>query len=160
MSEDHTHQQPRAPRPLCVPVRENACGSTLRLFRDRDGSRCAAAFTTPERLAAVLGADHLWVPLAEDALRDLVLPLDVHDIVVDPALVAPPVGGPTTATTGAPTTASAAVPTTTPVSASVAPSARPVGPGLRSAPRPYRATGQPRPVHAGAAPGVPALPKA
>ena len=156
MSEDHTHRQPRAPRPLCVPVRENACGSTLRLFRDRDGSRCAAAFTTPERLAAVLGADHLWVPLAEDALRDLVHPLGVHDIVVDPALVAPPVGGPTTGTVGAPPTRSAAVPTTAPI----APSTGPFGPGLRGAPRPYRATGQPQPAHAVAAPGIPALPKA
>ena len=72
-------------------MRDNACGFTLRLFRNRDGSRCAIAFTTPERLTAVLGAHHRWVPLAEDALRDLTLPLGVLHLVVDPALVAPPV---------------------------------------------------------------------
>ena len=85
MSEDHTHQ------PLCTPVRDNVCGFTLRLFRDRDGSRCAVAFTTPERLTAVLGAGQRWVELTEPALRDMVLPLDIQQLVVDPNLIAPPV---------------------------------------------------------------------
>ncbi len=86
MSEDHTHQQP-----LYVPVRDNACGFTLRLFRDRDGSRCAVAFTTQERLSFVLGSGQRRLPLAEDALRDLLRPLDVQCLVIDPDLVVPPV---------------------------------------------------------------------
>ena len=85
MSEDHTHQQ------LYTPVRDNACGCTLRLFRNRDGSRCTVAFTTPERLTAVLGAGQIWVELAEPALRDMVRPLGVQHLVVDPNLIAPPV---------------------------------------------------------------------
>lgn len=85
MSEDHTHQ------PLFVPVCDNACGFTLRLFRNRDDSRCAVAFTAPERLTAVLGAGQHWVELAEPALRELVCPLGVQRLVVDPNLIAPPV---------------------------------------------------------------------
>lgn len=86
MSEDHNHQHL-----LCVPVRDTACGFALRLFRNRDGSRCAAAFTSEERLATVLGTGQRWVPLAEPALRDLARPLGVLSLVVDPSLVAPPV---------------------------------------------------------------------
>ena len=85
MSEDHTHQ------PLYIPVSDNGCGFTLRLFRNRDGSRCAVAFTGPERLSAVLGAGQGWVELAEPALRDMVRPLGVEHMVVDPNLIAPPV---------------------------------------------------------------------
>lgn len=85
MSEDHTHQ------PLHIPVRDNGCGFTLRLFRDRDGSRCTVAFTTAERLTAVLGTGQSWVELAEPALRDMVRPLGVPHLVVDPNLIAPPV---------------------------------------------------------------------
>jgi hypothetical protein len=85
VSEDPTHQ------PLFIPVCDNGCGFTLRLFRDRDGSRCAVAFTVPERLTAVLGSGQRWVELAESALRDMVCPLGVERLVVDPALIAPPV---------------------------------------------------------------------
>lgn len=85
MSEDRTHQ------PFCIPVRDNRCGFTLRLFRDRDGSRCAVAFTTPEGLTAVLGVGQRWLPLSEDALRDLLQPLGVQRLTIDPNLVAPPV---------------------------------------------------------------------
>ncbi|MHA6758112.1 SAV_915 family protein [Streptacidiphilus sp. PAMC 29251] len=85
MSEDHTHQ------PLFTPVCDNACGFTLRLFRNRDGSRCTVAFTTPERLTALLGTGQRWVELAEPALRELVRPLGVQHLVVDPNLIAPSV---------------------------------------------------------------------
>jgi hypothetical protein len=85
VSEDPTHQ------PLFIPVADNRCGFTLRLFRERDGSRCAVAFTTPERLTAVLGTGQRWAELAEPALRDLVHPLGVRQLIVDPNLIAPPV---------------------------------------------------------------------
>ena len=98
-ADDPAHQ------PLCVPVRDNACGFTLRMFRNRDGARCAVAFTTRERLAAVLGSRQRWVELAEPAVRDIVLPLGVRDLVIDPALIAPPVrsqAAPPVAATAAP----------------------------------------------------------
>ena len=87
MDEDRTHPQ----NPLCVPVREAGCGFVLRVFRDRDGSRCAVAFSSEERLRAVLGAGQCWLPLAEPALRDLARPLGISALVLDPNLVAPTV---------------------------------------------------------------------
>ena len=90
MSEDHIHHPL-----LCVPVRNAGYGSALRLFRERDGSRCAVAFTSEDRLREVLGERQDWVPLAEPALRDLTRPLGVAALVVDPNLVAPPVAPPT-----------------------------------------------------------------
>ena len=86
MSEDHLQQHL-----LCVPVRDTACGFALRMFRNRDGSRCAAAFTSEARLTAVLGVDQRWVALSEVALRGLTEPLGVQDLVVDPNMVAPSV---------------------------------------------------------------------
>ena len=87
MDEDRTHPQ----NPLCVPVREAGCGFVLRVFRDRDGSRCAVAFSSEERLRAVLGAGQRWLPLAEPALRDLARPLGISALVLDPNLIAPTV---------------------------------------------------------------------
>ncbi|WP_405019879.1 SseB family protein [Kitasatospora sp. NBC_00070] len=77
---------------LHVPVRSTGAGFALRLFRQRDGSRCAVAFSSPDRLAALLGADQRSVPLAEAALRALAEPLGATALVVDPRLVAGPVG--------------------------------------------------------------------
>jgi SseB protein N-terminal domain len=84
--EDRKHQPL-----LFAPVQEAACGFTLRMFRERDGSRCAVAFTSEARLKAVLGSRQRWVPLAESALRELSRPLGVGTLVVDPNLVAAPV---------------------------------------------------------------------
>ncbi|MFI8962446.1 SAV_915 family protein [Streptomyces sp. NPDC053493] len=75
---------------LCVPVRPVAHGFAARLFRTPVGGRTAVAFTTPERLRAVLGADQAWTALAEPALRALVHPLGVRLLTVDPALTAVP----------------------------------------------------------------------
>lgn len=112
MSEDRIHHPL-----LCVPVRNAGYGSTLRLFRERDGSRCAVAFTSEDRFREVLGERQDWAPLAEPALRDLTRPLGVTTLVVDPNLVAPPVAPaavPVAATSSAapvPATAGASVPT-------------------------------------------------
>ena len=103
MSEDHLQQHL-----LCVPVRDTACGFALRMFRNRDGSRCAAAFTSEARLTAVLGVDQRWVALSEVALRGLTEPLGVQDLFVDPNMVAPSV------TTAPVTTAPATTVTTAP----------------------------------------------
>ena len=74
---------------LCVPARPVAHGFTIRLFLTPVGDRTAAAFTSPERLRAVLGAEHPWIPLSEPALRALVRPLGIRTLTFDPALSAP-----------------------------------------------------------------------
>ncbi|WP_435971769.1 SAV_915 family protein [Streptomyces sp. Qhu_M48] len=84
--------EPAEPVPagrLCVPVRPGTCGCVTRLFRTPVGGRTAVAFTDPERLRAVLGADQPWIRLAEPALRALLEPLDVRELRIDPLLTAP-----------------------------------------------------------------------
>ncbi|MER5967660.1 SAV_915 family protein [Streptomyces sp. NPDC002057] len=84
--------EPAEPFPagrLCVPVRPGTCGCVTRLFRTPVGGRTAVAFTDPERLKAVLGADQPWIRLAEPALRALLEPLDVRELTIDPLLTAP-----------------------------------------------------------------------
>ncbi|GAB7187393.1 SAV_915 family protein [Kitasatospora sp. Ki12] len=79
-----------------VPVTTTGTGSTtaLRLFRLRDGRRCAVGFSSPQALAALLGADQARTELGEPALRELIAPLGVDTLVLDPRLVAPPVTTP------------------------------------------------------------------
>ncbi|MFF4383792.1 SAV_915 family protein [Kitasatospora sp. NPDC001547] len=83
-----------------VPVTASGTGSTtaLRLFRLRDGRRCAVGFSSLEALTALLGPDQAHTELGEPALRALLAPLGIDALVVDPRLVAPSV-------TAAPTTA-------------------------------------------------------
>ncbi|MEV4613220.1 SAV_915 family protein [Kitasatospora sp. NPDC049258] len=89
---DTAPKEPAEPRPvLHVPVRATADGYALRLFKQRDGSRCAVAFTSAAALAGLLGPAQQSVRLAEPALRALATPLGAVDLVVDPQLVAPPV---------------------------------------------------------------------
>jgi SseB protein N-terminal domain len=71
--------------PLFVPVRDCAPALALRLFRNPAGGRTAVAFTSPARVAEVLGAGQHWVRLSEPALRSMLTDLDVSGIVVDPA---------------------------------------------------------------------------
>ncbi|WP_157249225.1 SAV_915 family protein [Nonomuraea typhae] len=71
--------------PLFVPVHEGRYSSSLRLFRTAAGKRTAVAFTSPLRLARVLGSEQHWVRLSEPALRGMIRDLDVVGIVVDPA---------------------------------------------------------------------------
>ena len=78
--------------PLFVPVREGSYALVLRLFRDSAGHRTAVAFTSPVRVARVLGAGQKWVRLSEPALRDLIAGLDVIGILIDPASAAPRTG--------------------------------------------------------------------
>ncbi|MGW1172916.1 SAV_915 family protein [Kitasatospora sp. NPDC002543] len=87
-----------------VPVTTSGTGSTtaLRLFRLRDGRRCAVGFSSPEALAALLGPDQAHTELGEAALRDLTAPLGIDTLVLDPRLVAPAVTTPAGATPAAP----------------------------------------------------------
>jgi hypothetical protein len=108
---------------LYVPLRQAACGVSLRLFRDRDGTRCAVGFTTVERLVGTLGPDQHHYRLTESAVRALAGERDVHRLIVDPGLVAAPVSAVESTATTITTT------TTTPVFpvAPAEPVAAPVG---------------------------------
>ncbi|WP_336206384.1 SAV_915 family protein [Nonomuraea sp. LPB2021202275-12-8] len=70
---------------LFVPVRIGTCASALRLFRTASGKRTAVAFSSPLKLAKVLGTDQRWVVLTAPALRGMTAELDVTGIVIDPA---------------------------------------------------------------------------
>ncbi|MFJ1708042.1 SAV_915 family protein [Kitasatospora sp. NPDC088346] len=83
---------------LHVPVGNGGNGGNaraLRLFRQRDGGRCAVAFSSAAALTALLGPAQGAVRLSEPALRALAAPLGVTALVVDPQLVAPAAAPPT-----------------------------------------------------------------
>ncbi|MFG2073829.1 SAV_915 family protein [Nonomuraea maritima] len=69
----------------CVPVKSSGRALSLRLFRTPAGRRTAVAFTSPLKLAKVLGPDQRWVLLTAPALRGMLAELGVTGIVVDPA---------------------------------------------------------------------------
>ncbi|MDH6142617.1 MULTISPECIES: SAV_915 family protein [Kitasatospora] len=75
---------------LYVPVRTGRVGCALRFFRQRDGRRCAVAFSSAERLTELLGPTQQFVRLSESALRALAEPLGAA-LVVDPRLISQPV---------------------------------------------------------------------
>ncbi|WP_180990456.1 SAV_915 family protein [Streptomyces noursei] len=70
--------------PLFVPVRPGPAGCTARLFRTPLGGRTAVGFTSPQRLAEVLGGGQPWVRLSESALRALAEPVGATTVTVDP----------------------------------------------------------------------------
>ncbi|MFE7140221.1 SAV_915 family protein [Streptomyces sp. NPDC057644] len=76
---------------LYVPVRTEAAGPALRVFRTPLGERTAVGFTRRDLLTATLGAGQPAILLAEPALRALTAPLGVGRLVVDPVLSAPAV---------------------------------------------------------------------
>lgn len=71
--------------PLYVPVNHGTLSLSLRLFRTASGKKTSVAFTSPLRLAKVLGTDQEWIRLSEPALRCMINDLDVVGIVIDPA---------------------------------------------------------------------------
>lgn len=76
---------------LYVPLRDAGCGVSLRLFRDRDDTRCAVGFTSPDRLTTVLGRDQRYYRLTRRAVLDLARERGVNRLIVDPGMVAAPV---------------------------------------------------------------------
>jgi hypothetical protein len=84
-------QEPADTARLFVPLQDAACGVSLRLFRDRDGSRCAIGFTTTERLANVLGPQQRYYRLTGHSVRELARERGADALIVDPGLVAAPV---------------------------------------------------------------------
>ena len=72
-------------RPFFVPVHAGASGTlALRTGRLASGQRTGLAFTSQELLISALGPRQQWARLCEQALRDMLTPLGVHHISVDP----------------------------------------------------------------------------
>lgn len=86
-AEDPEPAEPVPAGLLCVPVRSGPAGCTARLFRTPLGGRTAVGFTSPQRLAAVLGSGQPWVRLSEAALRALAEPVGARVLTVDPGFV-------------------------------------------------------------------------
>jgi hypothetical protein len=72
-------------RTYVVPVRESQAGTlALRTGRLLSGERVGLAFTSEVSLAATLGPSQHWVRLAEEPLRDMLAPLGVDRLRIDP----------------------------------------------------------------------------
>jgi hypothetical protein len=76
---------------LYVPVRTNHAGVlTLRTGRLGSGERIGLAFTSQDALSRTLGPAPQWVNLAEQSLRDMLAPLGIQQLRVDPLPFGPP----------------------------------------------------------------------
>jgi hypothetical protein len=68
-----------------VPVRESKAGTlALQTGRLRTGERVGLAFTTEASLLLTMGTPPQWVRLDGQALKDMLAPLGVRHIRVDP----------------------------------------------------------------------------
>ena len=76
---------------LYVPVRTSGAGVlALRTGRLESGERTGLAFTSLDALARTLGPAQQWVSLCEEPLRDMLVPLGIRQLRVDPLPFAPP----------------------------------------------------------------------
>jgi hypothetical protein len=68
-----------------VPVRMIAAGTlALRIGRLGSGERVGLAFTSEASLMRTLGPSQQWVRLAREALDDMLAPLGIEHITIDP----------------------------------------------------------------------------
>jgi hypothetical protein len=68
-----------------VPVRESRAGTlALQTGRLRSGERVGLAFTTEDSLLLTMGSSRRRVRLGGEALRDMLAPLGVRHVLVDP----------------------------------------------------------------------------
>jgi hypothetical protein len=68
-----------------VPVRESKAGSlALQTGRLRSGERVGLAFTSEASLLLTLGPSQAWIRLGGQALKDMLVPLGVEQVRVDP----------------------------------------------------------------------------
>ena len=74
-----------------IPVRSTDGVAVLQTGRLPDGPKVGIAFTTLALLRAATGPRQQWLRLSEDALRELLSPLGVTRIQLDPVLVGPEV---------------------------------------------------------------------
>lgn len=76
---------------LYVPVRTSGAGVlALRTGRLESGERTGLAFTSLDTLARTLGPAQQWVSLGEEPLRDMLAPLGIRLLRVDPLPLVPP----------------------------------------------------------------------
>jgi hypothetical protein len=69
----------------CVPVRESQAGTlALRTGRLTSGERVGLAFTSEASLLLTMGPFQQWIRLAAEPLRDMLAPLGVQCIRIDP----------------------------------------------------------------------------
>jgi hypothetical protein len=70
---------------LLVPVRTAAAGTlALRIGRLSSGERTGLAFTCQDALVRALGPSQQWTNLSWEALLDMIAPLGIEHIRVDP----------------------------------------------------------------------------
>jgi hypothetical protein len=75
----------RRPFLFFVPVRESGAGTlALQTGRLRSGERVGLAFTTEDSLLLTMGSSRRRVRLGGQALRDMLAPLGVRHVLVDP----------------------------------------------------------------------------
>ncbi|MFE6865900.1 SAV_915 family protein [Kitasatospora sp. NPDC057692] len=72
------------------PVRTVGDAQVLRLFRQRDGTRCAVEFSSAAAPHAPLGPEQEAAELTERALREMTAPLGIERLLPEPKLVAAP----------------------------------------------------------------------
>lgn len=78
-------------RKLLVPVRTTTAGTlALRFGRLPSGERTGLAFTSEASLARTMGPSQEWTDLARTALLDMLAPLGIEQISVDPDLSSGP----------------------------------------------------------------------
>ncbi|HEY1664331.1 MAG TPA: SAV_915 family protein [Trebonia sp.] len=76
---------------LYVPVRMSGAGVlALRTGRLESGERTGLAFTSVDALTRTLGPAQRWVSLGEEPLRDMLPPLGIRQLRVDPLPFGPP----------------------------------------------------------------------
>ena len=73
---------------LVVPVRIRSGMAAIRCGRLPTGQPVGVAFTSEGRLASVMGAGQPWIRLTESAMKEMLEPLGVTRIQIDPGLIA------------------------------------------------------------------------
>jgi hypothetical protein len=73
---------------LVVPVGTRSGTVCLRWGRLPTGERAGIAFTTEGQLAGVMGASQPWIHLSAQAMKEMLAPLGVTRIQVNPGLIA------------------------------------------------------------------------
>ena len=70
---------------LYVPVRMGSAGVlTLRTGRLESGERIGLAFTSLDSLEHTLGPAQRWISLGDESLRDMLAPLGIRQLRIDP----------------------------------------------------------------------------
>ena len=68
-----------------IPVRESKAGTlALQTGRLRTGERVGLAFTTEASLLQTMGSSPQWVRMGGQALKDMLAPLRVEQVRIDP----------------------------------------------------------------------------